>query len=61
MTILQLPSRVFDQLSVTRLSNHINLIVVDLGVLNEVNHSLLSVKDAFPSQIVHSESFPLSP
>ena len=51
----------FDQLSVAELSNLTHIITVKLGVLNGVNHSLLSVKDAFLSQIVSFESSLLSP
>ena len=50
----------FDQLSVAKLSNLTHIITVKLGVLNGVNHSLLSVEDAFLSQIVSFESSLLS-
>ena len=61
VTILQLLFLVFDQLSVAESSNLTNIVTVKLGALNEVIRSLLSVIDAFLSQIVSFESSLLSP
>ena len=61
VTILQLLFLVFDQLSVAELSNLTNIIAVELGALNEVLQSLLSVIDASLGLIVSFESSLLSP